>query len=57
MTITNLFLFVPFIFAQLTAGILIIKWSFDIGGCFPIAVGGSIFLINAVCGIISSLQD
>jgi hypothetical protein len=57
MTITNLFLFVPFILAQLVAGIFIIKWSLDIGMLFPVGMGGAIFLINAICGIISSLQD
>jgi len=57
MTITNVFLFVPFVLAQIFAGIFIIKWSVDIGMFFPVGMAGMIFLINAVCGIISSLQD
>lgn len=57
MIFTNLFVFVPFVLAQLVAGIFIIKWSVDIGMFFPVGMAGMIFLINAVCGIISSLQD
>ena len=57
MIFTNLFVFVPFVLAQLVAGIFIIKWSVDIGMFFPVGMAGMIFLLNAVCGIISSLQD
>jgi len=57
MIFTNLFTFVSFTLVQLVVGIFIVTWSFDIGMFFPIGVAGAIFIFNAVCGIISSLQD
>jgi len=57
MTITNLFLFVPFIFAQFAIAIFSLKWFWEIGILFPFGFVPLIFIANAICGIVSSLQE
>jgi len=56
MIISNLFAHALFTLLQIFIGVSVILWGVEIGVVFPIAFVGFIFLFNATCGIVSSIQ-